>query len=102
MENNPNELFVICNPLACGGKAADRWQTFLERAASFGLRVDARVTNFSGHATEIARTEARNGRHIIYVFGGDGTLNEVLNGVMENDRLISPEIELIYLTAGSS
>jgi len=102
MENNPNDLFVICNLLACGGKAAGRWQTFLERAESFGLHVDSRVTTFSEHAMELARTEAKNGRRIFYVFGGDGTLNEVLNGVMENDRLISPEIELIYLTAGSS
>jgi len=74
----------------------------MERAESFGLQVDARETTFSGHATEIARTEAKNGRRQFYVFGGDGTLNEVLNGVMENDRLISPDIELIYLTAGSS
>jgi len=38
----------------------------------------------------------------IYVFGGDGTLNEALNGVIENDVLLDPDIELAFLSAGSS
>jgi len=36
------------------------------------------------------------------VFGGDGTLNEVLNGIIQDDRLIDPEIQLVFLDAGSS
>lgn len=38
----------------------------------------------------------------LVVFGGDGTLNEALNGVIEQDELIDPDIELVYLGAGSS
>jgi diacylglycerol kinase family enzyme len=60
------------------------------------------LTQNKGHAIELARQAVREGIERIYIFGGDGTLNEVLNGVIENDRLPNPDLELVFLTAGSS
>ncbi|PKM96359.1 MAG: diacylglycerol kinase [Firmicutes bacterium HGW-Firmicutes-1] len=41
------------------------------------------VTSYKGHATELAKTYARQ-HTIIYSLGGDGTLNEIINGVLQS------------------
>ena len=100
--NSEKKVFVICNLLACGGKAKERWTKFMVEAEKSGYKINYLITERIGHATEIARREAQKGIKRICAFGGDGTLNEVLNGIIENDTLINPDIELVYLSAGSS
>ncbi len=102
ISNSEKNIFVICNLLACGGKAKERWTKFLAEAEQSGYNVNYCVTEQIGHATEIARREAQKGIKRICAFGGDGTINEVLNGIIENDTFINPDIELVYLSAGSS
>jgi diacylglycerol kinase family enzyme len=96
------ELFFITNLLAGGGKAHKRWNTFSDQLTGKNYRVNCRITEYQGHAVELARQAVEEGNKRIYVFGGDGTLNEVLNGVIENDILLDPDIELVFLSAGSS
>ena len=96
------EFFFITNLLAGGGKARKRWQTFIEESQSRDFRINCHPTEYSGHARELAKQAVNEGVKRIIVFGGDGTLNEVLNGVIRDDRLIDPEIQLVFLGAGSS
>lgn len=100
--NSDKRIFIICNLLAGGGLAEGRWVKFLEEVTRVGYRIDYRITEGRDHATEIAHNEVEKGEERIAVFGGDGTLNEVLNGVIKNDSLINPDLKLIYLGAGSS
>jgi len=95
-------LFFITNLLAGGGKARKRWNSFSEQLQEKDYRINCHLTQYQGHAVELARQAVREGFERIYVFGGDGTLNEVLNGIIESDRLIDPEIQLVFLGAGSS
>jgi YegS/Rv2252/BmrU family lipid kinase len=46
-----------------------------------GLSFDLECTSGPGHATEIARSASANGAHTIVAVGGDGIVNEVLNGI---------------------
>ena len=96
------EIFFITNLLAGGGKARKRWQTFVEESKKREFRINYHPTEYPGHAIELAKHAVDNGVKRIVVFGGDGTLNEVLNGVIQDDRLIDPEVELVFLGAGSS
>ena len=51
-------------------------------AARHGLDLECILTKSAGHATETARTLARSGQEVrIYACGGDGTINEVANGI---------------------
>ncbi len=51
-------------------------------AARHGLEVECILTKRPGHAAETARTLAQSGRAVrIYACGGDGTVNEVANGI---------------------
>jgi len=96
------ELFFITNLLAGGGQARKRWKTFVEESQGSEFGIDCHTTEYPGHALELAKQAVEEGAKRIVVFGGDGTLNEVLNGIIKDDRLLDLDIQLVFLGAGSS
>ena len=71
---------VIVNPAAGHGRAKANWERCRTVADCFGP-YDVRFTDGPRHATDLAREAVREGRDRVIVFGGDGTLNEVVNGL---------------------
>ncbi len=74
---------VVANPNAGGGRAGrvfGELRTVIERALG---PVDAAMTEAPGHAIALARDAARSGRELIIALGGDGTLHEVANGILD-------------------
>jgi YegS/Rv2252/BmrU family lipid kinase len=77
-------IFII-NPVAGKGKTYKLIPEIKEyfdnnsAASSDGFIIE--MTKYPGHATELASAYSRTGNHRIYSVGGDGTLNEVLNGM---------------------
>lgn len=76
------KAFVIVNPTAANGRVAAQWPTVREHLAGLGLAFDFRLTERPLHATEIAREAAQAGYSPIVAYGGDGTLMEVVNGLL--------------------
>jgi len=78
----PNGLLVIVNPTAGGGRAARLIPWLRQRLAS---RADARlmVTRRAGDAEEAAGEAGEAGIDRVVAVGGDGTVQEVANGVVE-------------------
>jgi diacylglycerol kinase (ATP) len=78
----PNALLVIVNPIAGGGRAARLVPWLRERLAS---RADARlvVTRRPGEAEEVAGGARAAGADRVVAVGGDGTIQEVVNGVVD-------------------
>jgi diacylglycerol kinase (ATP) len=74
---------LIHNPNAGdGGNARRRVLDEVRRVlAANGIEAELLETTGPGHATEIARQAARDGRGLVIACGGDGTLNEVVNGL---------------------
>jgi len=60
------------------------------------------ITEYKNHATELITQAVSSGYNRIGVFSGDGTLNEVLQGLFKEDHIISEDIKLIFFPAGSS
>lgn len=89
------------NPHA-GKKAVARgWpaaQAVLEEA---GLAFTVAQTERPGHATALTRDAIRSGARYIVAVGGDGTVNEVVNGMMGHDKALNPEAVLGVIAAGS-
>jgi diacylglycerol kinase family enzyme len=52
------------------------------RALGTHLQLDTRQTEYRGHAGQLAAESAAQGYELVVVFGGDGTVNEVVNGLM--------------------
>jgi diacylglycerol kinase (ATP) len=83
MDMRFNNALLIHNPNAGSGGNARR--RLIDEARQFlsanGIRAELAETTGPGHATEIAQKATREGRELVIACGGDGTLNEVVNGL---------------------
>jgi len=92
-------ITIIFNPTAGEGLAEKRWAVFQKDLSVQNIDVNLRTTEYKGHAIELAQEIAEDGVKRIGVFGGDGTLNEVVHGLMKAE---AQDIELVLFPAGSS
>lgn len=81
-------LFII-NPAAGSRDHTARYEEEIRRVCdSHGLDYEIAVSQAPGHCTELARKAAQTGEEYrIYACGGDGTLNEVVTGVVGYDNV---------------
>lgn len=97
--SNPRPT-VIVNPVSGRGKTYKNWEKIKDFLIYKFKEIRTRFTEAPKHALEIAREEIKNGvEHLISV-GGDGTLNEVVNGFLENDYPINPGAAISVLPSG--
>jgi diacylglycerol kinase (ATP) len=88
-EKAPSEdVIFLVNPASANGSTAKRWPRLRARARELGLDGDQLLSERPGHLTELARSIAAEGR-LLVVVGGDGTLNEVVNGLAGTDAEIA-------------
>jgi diacylglycerol kinase (ATP) len=95
------EILVIVNPASGGGKTAQRWQQLSGTLAAAGLNFETKLTTRPLEATEMARQGVREGRRIVAGAGGDGTLNEVVNGFFENGEPATTDTALALIPLGT-
>jgi len=79
------DTFVIVNPASGNGKTGRRWPGLDARMRAEGGEFDVEFTREPGHARLLAGQAAASGARTIIVVGGDGTLNEVVNGLIAGD-----------------
>lgn len=94
-------IVVVVNPRSAGGSTSRRMHE-LEAAARrvFG-EVAWRVTERPGHATELARDAVISGADRVIAVGGDGTANEVVNGLFDGERPRRPECVFALVPSGT-
>lgn len=73
---------VIGNPKAGRGAAGRCWAELLDRLERAGMQPTGRLTEGPGHATDLARQASGDGRELVVALGGDGTVHEVVNGLL--------------------
>jgi len=73
---------VIVNPVAGGGSIRRLWPRVCSQLQDTGLSFDHEFTKSPGHAIEIARQAVATGYQYLIAVGGDGTVNEVANGIL--------------------
>ena len=74
-------VFVV-NPASANGSTGRRWPEIAHRAAAAGLRGETLLSGRPGEAAELARRASEDGASLVVAVGGDGTVNEVVNGLM--------------------
>ncbi len=90
-------IFLV-NPASGNGSTGKRWPELAHRAAQLGLEGTTHFSERPGHLIELAEQAARNGAELIVSVGGDGTLNEVVNGLVRAGA--STELATIPLGTG--
>lgn len=82
MSAEPEKLGVIYNPKAGTRKVQKRWKEIKEYMDSKGVPYDYVQSEGFGSVERLAGILANNGYRTIVVVGGDGALNDVINGIM--------------------
>ena len=94
------EMQLIVNPEAANGAVGKNWPRMRDFLHSEGARFDAVFTEEPGHATQLARQALDDGYRTIVAVGGDGTVNEVINGLVEEGG-VDPEVALGIIPWGT-
>jgi YegS/Rv2252/BmrU family lipid kinase len=94
-----NMYHFIINPKSSSGRGIRHWWTVKEELDKKEIAYTAALTEYSGHATVLAREICSKDDTIknIIVLGGDGTFNEVINGIDDYNKVL-----LGYVPSGSS
>ncbi|MFW9778049.1 MAG: diacylglycerol/lipid kinase family protein [Candidatus Heimdallarchaeota archaeon] len=78
------EVFFVVNPTAAGGRVGKIWTNQIHPLLEAnGIDFDFKTTTDQGNAINVAQERVNEGYRIICSVGGDGTSNEVLNGVLK-------------------
>jgi diacylglycerol kinase (ATP) len=88
---------IIVNPASAGGATGRAWPGVASVVRQHFGPFEVAFTKRSGEAVEIAEREARAGRRLVIACGGDGTINEVANGILRAEA----EAELGLLPSGT-
>lgn len=100
--NQPgSRLHVIVNPMSGDGSTRRAWPTIDRRLTRLGYQFDFRMTESTGDGERLGREAVEAGVDEVVVVGGDGTLNEVVNGLFTASHGESPDVTLSVLPSGT-
>jgi diacylglycerol kinase (ATP) len=100
LDQRVKTLFII-NPISGRGKPAQSWPQLREIFEEAGWDFTAVFTERRGHAIELASEAARNGVEQVFAVGGDGLVNEVVNGLMRSGANPIPVLGTIPCGTGN-
>lgn len=92
---------LIVNPTAGAGKTARYLPQILDLIRSIDLDFDYQLTESPGHAVEIAQLAVKNGYQVVISVGGDGTINEVVNGLYSTGDISNISLGIISTGTGA-
>lgn len=81
-QQKPEKVFLIINRYAGHKEGAKAVETVIPYLMKNGCLVEYSFTNHPGHATELASKAAEDGFDLVVAVGGDGTVNEVAQGLI--------------------
>ena len=95
--NNGLLPLVICNPKSAGGSTKGSWAGIAsDLRAHFGA-YNVAFTKWAGDGVTLAKRASESGRSFIIACGGDGTINEVANGILQSGI----DVELGIMPSGT-
>lgn len=84
---------LIINPTSGGEKALDYKEKLENKAKEYFEYVETKITEKAKDATAFAEEASKENYEAVIVFGGDGTVNEVISGIAEKDYI--PKLGII-------
>ena len=92
---------LIVNPAAGAGRTAKKWPQIRSLLKNIGLRFEHDLTEAPRHAIELAKSAAKKGYELVVSVGGDGTINEIVNGLYDAGGIKDVALGIISTGTGS-
>jgi len=103
MENhNLRKIFIIYNPFSGKKEGEKVLKKILPLFNRVNISVLYKKTEYCGHAINIIKDEDLSSIDAVIVLGGDGTLNEVVNGILQRDDSYIPPLGIIPCGTGNA
>ncbi|MHB1005940.1 MAG: diacylglycerol/lipid kinase family protein [Chloroflexota bacterium] len=94
------KVTMVVNPAAGGGQSARRWERLEPSLRAAGLDFESVFTTSQGDGIRLARTAVDAGVEMLVAVGGDGTINEVANGILLATAGEAAQVRLAVLPTG--
>src|SRR5512136_1624015 len=103
MMTNPNheKWMEIVNPNAGNGKGYKDWDYISKLLNSFQIDFDFCVTERHHHATELTHSAITAGFRKFISVGGDGTVNEIVNGIFNQHEVPTKDFSIAMIPVGT-
>lgn len=96
-----NKWYIIVNPNAGTGLGKKMWDKILYHFNSIDIEFDYYLTKHKEHAIELTQKAIASGYKKFISVGGDGTVNEIVNGIMNQNIIDTKEITLAMIPVGT-
>ena len=93
--------FIVVNPSSGGGRTGRDWPNIERALRNAYPHMRLAMTRARGEATSLVRHALSEGHHEIVAVGGDGTINEAVNGLFDADGPIAPDAVFGFITSGT-
>jgi YegS/Rv2252/BmrU family lipid kinase len=101
MDEFTGKWMVVVNPNSGKRKGKKDWHKIHSLLHTYKLNFDAVFTEGPRHAIEIAKRKVDQGYRQFIVIGGDGTMNEVINGLFQQSSIPTTEVIIGMITVGT-
>jgi YegS/Rv2252/BmrU family lipid kinase len=95
------KTFLVVNPRSAGGQTGKRWAELSAKVGGALGQFGHEFTAGAMDAARIARKALQDGYECIVAVGGDGTINEVVNGFFHEGKAINPNAALGVIPRGT-
>jgi len=95
------KTFLVVNPKSANGHTGKLWPEISARAAEALGTFGHAFTEGPMDAARLSRNAVREGYECVVAVGGDGTVNEVVNGFFDGDLVINPKVALGVIPRGT-
>ncbi|HXC55510.1 MAG TPA: diacylglycerol kinase family protein [Rhizomicrobium sp.] len=93
--------FVVVNPRSGNGRTGRDWKEIARRLGAVYPHMSVGFTQKPGQATALVRHALSEGHQEIVAVGGDGTINEAVNGLFNAAGAIDPDAVFAFVTSGT-
>lgn len=96
-----NRWLLVVNPASADGKGGRKWKSVHEKLVEEGLAFDIWFSEYNGHIEKLVRQACAEGYRQIASYGGDGSLNAAVNGLMTQNACRPDEVLLAHYPSGT-
>lgn len=95
------QWYFIVNPIAGNGRGTKSWKKIQQFLKQANISFDFGISTYAQHSTHLATYAVLKGHRFIAGVGGDGTINEIINGIFAQQQIPTTSITFAAIPIGT-